>query len=423
MFSLLVFAALARSGSTSQSTSTPPNYDDPDTPEILTCSNNPPGPLRPLTHLTTCSPLIDDIKAPEIEGLVPWSYQPWCTPPNDANSKLCAFTVSSLRGGQGMSIVTTPTVAANIANNLQDPDISWLERERGERLAADPTKPYIIKQVPGKGLGVIATRPIPEDTVIMVGLPLMMQITDSRKWPTRKVFETLQHASMRLPMAEKQRLLNMAHKGKGYIVDDIMKTNTFQVTVDRVEHSGLYPEIARINHACKPNCYVRYSPRTLAVEAVVYKDIAEGEELSLSYIPMNFLTAQRKEFLENWGFNCTCSLCTDKEASHHSDHNRQRIQEVLESLDYPDNQTHEKVKAAIMEVEDLVKQEALEGQLGDFNSIVAELYLDMGDFKLAREHGEVALKMLRKYAGFDNVRTDAAVEFLEKLRKRETERK
>lgn len=134
---------------------------------------------------------------------------------------------------------------------------------------------------------------------------------------------------------------------------------------------------------------------------------------------MNFLTAQRKEFLGNWGFNCTCSLCTDKEASHKSDHNRNRIQDVLESLDYPENQTNQKIKAAIDEVEDLVKQEALDGQLGDFNSIIAELYLDIGDLKLARKHGELAVKLLRKYAGYDNVRTEKAVEFMEKVKSSE----
>ena len=205
------------------------------------CSNNPVGPLSPLVHDTTCSPLVDD----ETEDWSPWAHPPACASSSDvAQPKLCAFTVASLRGAGSMSIVTTPAVAANLAGSLQDPDVAWLEKQRGSPFQADPRRPYEIRQLPGKGFGVVATQPIRKHDVVMLNLPLLLQIADVTPWRYRDVMMLLQEASTRLPTAQKQALLQMARQNDGYIVDDIMKTNTFQVMVSGVQHSGLYPEIA-----------------------------------------------------------------------------------------------------------------------------------------------------------------------------------
>jgi len=135
------------------------------------------------------------------------------------------------------------------------------------------------------------------------------------------------------------------------------------------------------------------------------------------------LSHQRAQLIQEWGFNCTCSLCSDAEASRVSDINRDRIQDILESFDHLENRTQEKVRAALEEAEDLGKKEGLAGQMGDVYSIFADIYLDMGDVKNARKYGRIAVKMLRHYAGHDNMRTDSAVAFMAKLDKLETSRK
>ena len=81
------------------------------------------------------------------------------------------------------------------------------------------------------------------------------------------------------------------------------------------------------------------------------------------------------------------------------------------------------MRAALEEAEDLGKKEGLAGQMGDVYSIFADIYLDMGDVKNARKYGRIAVKMLRHYAGYDNMRTDSAVAFMAKLDKLETSRK
>jgi len=252
------------------------------------CTNNAAGPLVSLDHLSTCAPIMEEDEGDEASVIgpwTPWSFQPVCIQKKaDENfpskqQRLCVYTVSSLRGGFGMSLVTTPTIAASLSNYLQDPDLSWFERQRGAPLRAKEEDkknlPYRLKEMPGKGLGVVATRAIPKNQILLVEFPLLVKLDRAKEWPIREVYKLLQHASIRLGVPEKEALLALAKRGKGYIVDDILNTNTFAITLHGEEHSALFPAVSvccccililypgqmlanmngsyqRINHECKP---------------------------------------------------------------------------------------------------------------------------------------------------------------------------
>lgn len=141
-------------------------------------------------------------------------------------------------------MITTPEIAANVANLVHDPDIPWLEKERGLRFKAAGPAPFEIRELSGMGFGVVATEPIRKNRVLMLGLPVMLQIMDSKAWDGRDILKLLHRAGSQLPLKEQDEVLHLARQGKGYILDDIMKTNSFDVTVGGVSHSGLYPEIA-----------------------------------------------------------------------------------------------------------------------------------------------------------------------------------
>jgi len=115
---------------------------------------------------------------------------------------------------------------------------------------------------------------------------------------------------------------------------------------------------------------------------------------------------------ELWGFNCTCKLCKDADATKVSNTNRNRIQIILESLDHQVNRTPEKAEAALTELEQLTSVEGLDGQVGDCYAIMARVYWEMGDVEKATKLGKKAVELLRHYAGFDSPRTDEAVEFM-----------
>lgn len=235
-----------------------------------TCTNNPAGPLHPLPHQITCPPPTDD-KTPASKRKQ-WSFPPICVTSLDpaVTSKLCTFTVSSLRGGPGMSIITTPVVAAQLSSTFQDPDIAWLEKQRKSRLAGLPGKSYEVKEIPGKALGMVATRAIAAGESVLVELPVMVKIGDPSPWNRDAAVPVMIQAAKRLPAEDQARLLQMARQGGDkFIIDDIFITNGFFVSIAGVDHTGLFPEAAvrepspslsgisltrhqRLNHNCKP---------------------------------------------------------------------------------------------------------------------------------------------------------------------------
>jgi len=63
-----------------------------------------------------------------------------------------------------------------------------------------------------------------------------------------------------------------------------------------------------INHACQPNSWWTFNGCEFQLRAV--RDIAAGEELSISYIGITASYKSRQENVtKDWGFECSCLLC------------------------------------------------------------------------------------------------------------------
>ncbi|KAK4175179.1 hypothetical protein QBC36DRAFT_355362 [Triangularia setosa] len=404
-------------------------------PTSQSCPNN--SHLHPLNHKRSCPPLVDDETAILTNSWYPWSIPPTCFDPKKQKSKrseakaskLCTFTTLDTWAGTPLSIITTPETAADAASFIHSPYISWLENDRGGvpfKPTHYPKNPFKIEKLSNKGYGVVATEHIKKNTLLMSQLPVMLQLLESAeqndKWETRDVLRLLQQAGNQLPKEQQREVMRLAVQGKGYVVDDIMKTNTFDVTLGVLEgstgrmgwgsHSGLYPEIAvKYRMTDLNSCFTRYSPSTLIMEIVAYKDISPGEELSISYAPLNILSTDRSELLKWWGFTCTCALCQNPTAIKKSDKQRNRIQALLEEFDTPSKLTEEK----IAEIEELVREEGMEGQMGDLYNIVGNVYAQKGEIKRAKEYGTKGVVWLKRYAGADSERTHMAKGFVKRL--------
>ncbi|KAI1098659.1 SET domain-containing protein [Jackrogersella minutella] len=387
------------------------NFDPP-----RECSSNPAGPLNLDVTDATCPLLVDDETAFERRSWHPWTFPPVCIKPEKATaSKLCVFTYTKLRGATGISLITTPETAAGGIDIVQDLDPVWEEWSRGIPLGASEPPPYEVRELKDKGMGVIASRTIHKDEVVLLRYPVIVRILDPRPWKQEEVMKLLHRATVQLPSKEALQMLKLAHSKGGYIIDDIVNTNAFGVVLDGVDHSGLYLDVSRLNHACKPNMFSRFSSTTLGMEVVAYRDIEPGEELTFSYLPLNLLSEQRQTLIREWGFNCTCSLCASPKDAAASDRRRGRIQDLLAELDRPGIRNHAAVEKIVDEILDLCEKEALAAQVGDFYTIVADVYSSMGDPHLARKYAELAVRELKHYAGYDHERTRSAAMFLEKL--------
>lgn len=71
---------------------------------------------------------------------------------------------------------------------------------------------------------------------------------------------------------------------------------------------GLWQQTSHCNHSCIPNAQVSLMGDLLILRAV--HNIAEGEEIFVSYGSLPDYAARQAQFQNIWGFTCQCPLCT-----------------------------------------------------------------------------------------------------------------
>ncbi|EJD34840.1 hypothetical protein AURDEDRAFT_75805 [Auricularia subglabra TFB-10046 SS5] len=92
----------------------------------------------------------------------------------------------------------------------------------------------------------------------------------------------------------------------------ILRTNGFEATFDGILGERAFIAVmqimSRANHSCKPNtksCRQKYQATYTAS-----RDIAPGEEITVTYIDETRPKAERrKELKTKYFFTCTCELC------------------------------------------------------------------------------------------------------------------
>lgn len=73
--------------------------------------------------------------------------------------------------------------------------------------------------------------------------------------------------------------------------------------------AGLYPLAALVNHSCAPNCVQSFTSGGV-IEVRVMRALAEGEEVTISYVDLAQPPKERRaELLGRYCFECACSAC------------------------------------------------------------------------------------------------------------------
>ncbi|CDJ60118.1 hypothetical protein, conserved [Eimeria maxima] len=75
--------------------------------------------------------------------------------------------------------------------------------------------------------------------------------------------------------------------------------------------AGVYVLQACCNHSCIPNCSV-HNDQDAFISLKADKDIKVGDEITITYVPLDLTTAQRQQLLNNYQFTCSCTRCTDE---------------------------------------------------------------------------------------------------------------
>lgn len=201
---------------------------------------------------------------------------------------------------------------------------------------------YVVRLSPGKGLGVFATQTLEPGDVIMQEVPAIKirppEFRDGVGYPldaigrlAREAFETLSQ-EMQAEVLSLHAYTTTKERNSSKI-DELMaifRSNAYNTG----QEIGLFPKIARINHSCRPNTSYFWNERLNKRIVYATRRIEEGEEFSVSYIPLLHSHDDRQKRLNQYGFKCTCEACAARtDELRTSDSRRKNIRETFIDLE------------------------------------------------------------------------------------------
>ncbi len=202
---------------------------------------------------------------------------------------------------------------------------SWLKVS--EEYSRHP--PWIVKEVPDKGLAAFATRRFEKGDIICVEKPTV--------WCSgHHPFDDLQLNEIN----EKIELLSSEDKEAFYAMSNafpdapsiaagIFMTNCFDMTDSpHGESCAMYLAIARLNHSCTPNVQQCHLPNTGEEILHAVRTIEIDDEINDCYIDLRNTTSDRIKLLQDiYRFTCTCNSCVLNDIN---DNNRRKRANIID---------------------------------------------------------------------------------------------
>ncbi|EGG01899.1 uncharacterized protein MELLADRAFT_110526 [Melampsora larici-populina 98AG31] len=176
-------------------------------------------------------------------------------------------------------------------------------------------------------------------------------------------------------------------------IESAISRNGFEFSIgeDEVPFFAVIPEPARLNHDCRANAAFHFDESTLQVYMYAIRDIAPGEEVTISYRDMKLSREERRIELKHYGFECQCSLCSlPSHAVEVSDSRIRQIDELTAHLiDW--SPTSKATPTMAEHVLELYKLERLDTGLEEAYTMVSLAYNAVGDSQRASMYASLAI--------------------------------
>lgn len=320
----------------------------------------------------------------------PWTFWPECYSNENQTEPVCVFSDQSFAGGRGIYIVTTAPLAYQMLKKPAFTDPAALDRINRH---ANP--PFETREFPGKGRGLVANKTLNRGDQIFASTPLVITNPLSYNLVEPERLRLAYRGVESLPPASEKLFWALLDHFKGDPVDDRINTNAFEIEIDGVGQYAVLPEIAMLNHDCRPNAAYFWDEDTLSHYVHATQTIHPGEEITITYINNERARAKRVANLKtNWGFDCSCSSCSAHPVYvAESDDRIQQMNDIARELD---DWTSDSLATPEMAetLVSLYEQERLWASMGTPYKHAAEAYSSFGDrhnairyARLAAEYG------------------------------------
>ncbi|TQN67566.1 SET domain-containing protein 5 [Colletotrichum shisoi] len=206
----------------------------------------------------------------------------------------------------------------------------------------------------------------------------------------------LESAVEKLPKTTRQTVLEL-YGGTENTYKKRMTINGYSVSNEPAEDKkesddgvdrgmvAVHANISKINHSCRPNAVPQWDWDLLAHKLHAVRDIAAGEEITMSYFDTLQTRLERQQYTQdNLGFECACSQC--KIAGHLANLSDDRINEIRLLEEYLENRQIAPAEPTAMAdlLVSLYEQEGLESVIGRAYAIAAREWNGVGHEYQAR---------------------------------------
>ena len=191
---------------------------------------------------------------------------------------------------------------------------------------------YLEQEIPGKGVGCLASCSIPRGTLILRERPALLLDPEQRGEYLERAVATFQ----RMGREEQEQYLELANKydeeetGWSRYSRDFMEvrnadmkrlqlkditqetaTKVWQILETNSFHNGVCLRMSRFNHSCRANAEYFWNHDTGTRDVRAVRKIARKEEICLNYRKLGTLTREeRRGYLRDYHhFHCCCPAC------------------------------------------------------------------------------------------------------------------
>ena len=166
---------------------------------------------------------------------------------------------------------------------------------------------HTLEDVPGKGKGLIASQFIRRGTLIISEAPLFT--TEGLQDPAT-IEKDLGKIVRGLPKDGVRAFLSLHNNNPGSEpFSNIIRSNGYPLGPES-DIGGIFPLVARINHSCRPNAQHAWNDKQQKMLVHAVRDIAAGDEFTLSYIAGGPSNVRKSNIKTYFGFDCACELCS-----------------------------------------------------------------------------------------------------------------
>jgi hypothetical protein len=164
-----------------------------------------------------------------------------------------------------------------------------------------------LETIPGKGKGLIASKDIVPGTLILSDAPLLKtDVITSMETVERDLARALKA----LPKGHQRAFLSLHNNYPGKNpLSNIIRSNGYPLGPGS-DVGGVFPNLSRVNHSCKPNAKHSWNPTLGMYVVYTIRPVSRDQEITVSYLSGGDSKQRQAELKDNFGFTCTCELCS-----------------------------------------------------------------------------------------------------------------